>query len=1356
VACRVRGVRRGGFGICTVLWLLAVSVGLVYFAAPAAGQGALGGAPAASFRGRDLTDHNFSRQNLTGADFRGATLDGAQFLGTTLDGAHFDGAKIGVSSKGPARFTGASLRGAHFAKARLDRVDLQYADLSCTEFTGVDLRSSVMGPAPRIDAAYASAHHCRTRFDGGSLRYDQLPLELWKLANLDNASMTGLHASSVSFQGRDLSGIEFAGAPLAGFDLRGATLTDAYLAGADLRGAKLQGAKGSGVQMPGARLGSAQMTRIDFYDPTTGKPAVLTGATLKHAALDGADLRHADLSEATFDGASLGCTGSGSNRRCARLSNAIFQRGKEDGATFIGSLLDFADLTSAVLNSVDFQDASLVHAKLDSVNTKGTDFTAANLTGASFRNATLTGVQFFGADLENVSFESAHLLTDGSGKPVDFSCTQLGGASFVNATLVGTRFLNAVLPPQDQCCKQVGGTYYCGTAVATEDAYGPTVRPKLTGPVDCPNGDHAQCTGDQWLIPSWTTSECNGAHRSEVVWQKPDCGGGHHGKYVQFADPKLEACIEQQLFGKTGQRITVDLAKTVSHVLCPDAGIAKLGGLEQFAALKILDLSGNAVRDPGPIENLNQLEVLRMADNQVARLDLAGLSSLGVLDVSGNPLASMTGLADVYFSSLDVSGTHLEKGTDLGLGEQDDLFFADLSNARFQDVGDLSQLTSLTYLYLDGNQLRKVDGLASIACPDGSNLQDVSLACNPQLDCSKVDFGSCADGQDLKASSRCGQNDLPQCRQGKRAAGSALPACVPAGARPTRLVYVAPGGHDRAGCGAAPEQACASPKQGLAQCAGHAGCAVALAWGDYPIAAPLALAGGVGLYGGCLFGSASSDRPPVLDDPNALMSRLVGAAAVQPVVVAHGLHAATVLSGLQVWAETPSAAGGASRAMAVDDSAGLHLERMVLVAGNGQQGARGADGSQGADGGKGASVTSRNGAAAKGGTVSGCSGTSGGEGADRNTLSWTRCKDCSACKGLACGCVGYAVEDGRSGTPGDTGSWAGGGPGRDPKVYASCPATPLPARGGQGDTGGNGTCGAPGKQNDDRFGWFESGAWKATRGGTGQRGGNGGGGGGGGAGGACDVPCGFKLCPGNFLDGQAGGGGGAGGCGAAPGQGGQMGGASIALTVSGKAPTFTAVTLIPASGGAGGAGGVGKVGGDGGKGGGSYSYHVCDGFAPKTATGAEGGLGGAGGIGGASAGGAGGNGGPAVGVALVGAGTKVSPVTIYPGRGGAGGHGGAGGKPDNLSCHGGNGKDGATGAVVDSHDFTHAGPHEAQDAGEELPPAPPEPEPGVHSGSMTENQPEPKELKPAKPGDPPPLPPSGGKGVRAPSERIEL
>jgi hypothetical protein len=336
-----------------------------------------------------------------------------------------------------------------------------------------------------------------------------------------------------------------------------------------------------------------------------------------------------------------------------------------------------------------------------------------------------------------------------------------------------------------------------------------------------------------------------------------------------------------------------------------------------------------------------------------------------------------------------------------------------------------------------------------------------------------------------------------------------------------------------------------------------------------------------------------------------------------------------LVQGFDLTAADGTAANPTSYGAWVNESQGIRLEVMSVLAGRGADGADGVPGAIGAGGSPGNTgdtdcvLETRS------------PFTSGGTFYVPSTL-------CYGYYGLFNG--GYCNSRPAGGLGGASACGNIGGSGGQPAhfTYASQPTNPAGDNGNAAPSGGAGGQGVPymtmpggapyygvggatgalgGNGAGGVLGTFNTGGYVAGSGQNGTVGAAGKGGGGGGGGPGMRAP--FFLGGINDCEayGSAGGGGGGGGCGGDLGHGGLGGGASIGLFLNNSKVDATGVTLKAGTGGNGGRGGDGGGGGAGGAPGTSVSLSDID----STAPGGNGGKGGDGGRGGHGGGGAGGS-----------------------------------------------------------------------------------------------------------------------------------
>ena len=113
---------------------------------------------------------------------------------------------------------------------------------------------------------------------------------------------------------------------------------------------------------------------------------------------------------------------------------ASFERKKiPAGFSAEGANLPWANLSSAMVEQVNFAQCDLSHSLATDSYFRGSDFSGANLTGVDFSRSDLRDCNFSGANLTGADFENV----DVSGS--DFTGAILEGARFPGANLAGVK-----------------------------------------------------------------------------------------------------------------------------------------------------------------------------------------------------------------------------------------------------------------------------------------------------------------------------------------------------------------------------------------------------------------------------------------------------------------------------------------------------------------------------------------------------------------------------------------------------------------------------------------------------------------------------------------------------------------------------------------------------------------------------------------------------------------------------------------------------------------------------------------------------------------------------------------------------
>jgi uncharacterized protein YjbI with pentapeptide repeats len=372
------------------------------------------GGARAVFSWMDLSGLNFRGRNLSDADFTGAILHGCKFANARLDHTVFFAADMQEADLSECSLRRADLRGACLRGADLTGADLFEADLREGSIAAVDrgrglrLLEHTTRVSEAQGATLVGANLERSKLSGViAVRADftDAILKDAKLvrANLKQCAMNGVNLAGADLSGADLSGADLRDAVLVGATIYGCNTTDARMDGAltdqpsgrdisELPYAEMvaahalwcetEGAEGSPSAFDGADLRALKSVKGYNLTALSAKGAVfygldMEGVQLQGAHLEGADLRACNLRRADLRGARLmGAKLSGSDLREAVL-----------GPLLIGAdrMLP-CDMTRCVAKGTDFSNADLNHAVMVFA-----DIGRANFTGASLKQADLSG-----------------------------------------------------------------------------------------------------------------------------------------------------------------------------------------------------------------------------------------------------------------------------------------------------------------------------------------------------------------------------------------------------------------------------------------------------------------------------------------------------------------------------------------------------------------------------------------------------------------------------------------------------------------------------------------------------------------------------------------------------------------------------------------------------------------------------------------------------------------------------------------------------------------------------------------------------------------------------------------------------
>lgn len=363
-----------------------------------------------SFKGRDMSNADFSGSVMVETNLEGANLDYSVFYACDLRKANFQNASLVR-----ADLRGACMRGAIMTGANLMEADLRegayatYDPEKGLTFTsdsevwkegvgGVDLRGANLGSvklsgAVAVNSNFEDANLSKSTIIRGNLSGANLAG-----ANLSGADLSQCELKDVNLRGANLTGVLMDVSNLENVDMTGA-LTD-QAAGHTLDKLplsleemisqhqlwlKTQGAEGAPLDLSDHDLRNAPPLMGADLTMLIALRAIWYGRDLSRINLQAARVGHSDFRQCNFAGADLRgtdfskCSMVGAKFVRARLEPLFFDAKRSLKTSFVGAKLRYADFTGAVLRDADFTDADLSAANFTGADTTGAIFTRANM-----------------------------------------------------------------------------------------------------------------------------------------------------------------------------------------------------------------------------------------------------------------------------------------------------------------------------------------------------------------------------------------------------------------------------------------------------------------------------------------------------------------------------------------------------------------------------------------------------------------------------------------------------------------------------------------------------------------------------------------------------------------------------------------------------------------------------------------------------------------------------------------------------------------------------------------------------------------------------------------------------------------
>ncbi len=182
----------------------------------------------------------------------------------------------------------------------------------------------------------------------------------------------------------------------------------------------------------------------------------------------------------------------------------------------------------------------------------------------------------------------------------------------------------------------------------------------------------------------------------------------------EFTDTKLLGCVNGLFYP--------DVRRNTS-LICEDADVADLAGIENLVYLETLDIGTNLLADDlSLLAGLTRLEYLDIQNNGLTNMTpLATLVNLETFISENNPFTDISALGN--WTKLVALTLHdVEASTFPDLSGHTSLTFMEIFDSKFRDISALADLTAMEDLFLLGLPVTDISPLASM-----SNLQYLRL-----------------------------------------------------------------------------------------------------------------------------------------------------------------------------------------------------------------------------------------------------------------------------------------------------------------------------------------------------------------------------------------------------------------------------------------------------------------------------------------------------------------------------------------------------------------------------------------------------------------------------------------------------
>lgn len=363
-----------------------------------------------SFKGRDMSNADFTGSIMVETNFERTNLDYAVLYACDLRKANFSNASLVR-----ADLRGACLRGAIMANANLAEADLREGSYATYD--------------PEKGLTFTSESEAWQEGVGG--------VDM-RGANLGSVKLSGAIAINSNFEDANLSK-----STIIRGNLNGANLAGANLAGADLSQCELKNVNLRGANLTGTMMDFSNLENVDMSGALTDKPTGHTIDTHPVPLEERIKMHQQWLKTQGGDGQKLDLSDH-DLRNAPALVGANLTMLVAERAVWYGRDLTNINLQASMLRSSDFR-----HCNFASADLRGSNFSKCSMVGAKFVKARLEPLYFEGNRSLRANFAGANLrysdFTNAVLRDVDFTGADLSFANFLGADTTGAIFDKAVM-----------------------------------------------------------------------------------------------------------------------------------------------------------------------------------------------------------------------------------------------------------------------------------------------------------------------------------------------------------------------------------------------------------------------------------------------------------------------------------------------------------------------------------------------------------------------------------------------------------------------------------------------------------------------------------------------------------------------------------------------------------------------------------------------------------------------------------------------------------------------------------------------------------------------------------------------